>query len=100
MKFLLVVLISLSCFVCLSLSARPRLKKYTMNDLENLARAESWGELFSRLSDIPPAQRTKKWNVLVEKAAVGMLAEESDPAQRRAIAGDCQKKYPLLKNSK
>lgn len=99
MKLLSVALLSLLCLACLTLSARPKMKQYTMAHLEELAQAESWGELFSHLSDIPPGKRTKKWNALVEKAAVGMLGEESDPSQRGSMAKDFVKKYPVLKDS-
>lgn len=46
---------------------------YTMDELETLALKKSWAEIILRMPSVLPADRTSKWEDLVERAAIGHL---------------------------
>jgi hypothetical protein len=73
-------------------------KPTTLTELEEMALQKSWGELQLRLDEIPPADRGTRWESLVEKAAVGRLAEADALAEGAAdtLALDLESKFPLL----
>jgi uncharacterized caspase-like protein len=43
-------------------------------ELDALAAAQSWGEMYDRLTNVSPTARDEHWNSLVEQAAIGELA--------------------------
>ncbi len=46
----------------------------TLDDLDLLARQKAWSQLIIRMKEVPPADRTARWEALVEKAALGHIA--------------------------
>ncbi len=83
--------------------ARAEEKKYTMADLEALAKSESWAELLPHLEDIPPAQRNPKWQAVVERCAIGSIKgfkKDRNPLGALVHADGLTKRYTFLKKSK
>jgi hypothetical protein len=48
-------------------------------ELDALAAAQSWGEMYDRLTNVSPTARDGHWNGLVEQAALGELAQLTGP---------------------
>jgi hypothetical protein len=75
--------------------------KYTVADLESLDKQESWHELLAHAADVPPAQRTDRWNVMVERAALGVLTSHAGEADAAWTFGDAAvEQYPSLNKSR
>lgn len=89
-----------------SLAAAPSAaeeKKYTMKDLEALAKSESWSELGGHLEDIAPAQRSAKWKKIVEETALNQLQaekEDNNPFAGLIVADGYTKRFVFLKKSR
>jgi hypothetical protein len=91
------------CVLAICLRAGAEEKKYTMADLEALAKNESWGELLPHLEDIAPAQRNQKWQAVVERCAAGSIKsfkKDRNPFAALAYADGLTKRYGFLKKSK
>jgi hypothetical protein len=75
--------------------------KYSLADLESLDKQASWHELFAHAADVPPAQRSDRWEAMVERAALGVLTSHSGEADVAWTFGDAAvQQYPSLKKSK
>lgn len=84
-------------------AVRAEEKRYSMKDLEALARSESWGELLQHLEDVPPAKRDAAWQRIAEKGAlgrIGALSTDKDPLWALVTADGLTKRYPFLKKSR
>jgi hypothetical protein len=91
------------CALALCTAAHAEEKKYTLADLEALAKSESWSELMHHLEDIPPAQRNQKWQAVVERCATGSIKsfkKDRDPLAALIYADGLTKRYKFLKKSK
>lgn len=78
-------------------------KKYTMQDLNALAKSESWRELVAHFEDIPPAQRNKVWEAIVVKGMKGLLRslnEEKNAFGMLMVADGSTRRYPFLRKEK
>lgn len=88
------------------LAAGPALaeeKKYTIQDLEALAKSESWSELVQHLEDIAPAARDSKWQKIAERGILGQLdamKADKNPFGALIWADSFTKRYPWLKKNK
>ena len=78
-------------------------KRYTMQDLEALAKSESWSELVQHLEDIAPAARDKKWQQIAERGILGQLdsmKSDKNPFGALIYADGFTKRYPWLKKNR
>jgi hypothetical protein len=72
-------------------------------ELDALAAARNWPELYSRLTEVSPTARDAHWEGLVEQAAVGELTPLTAPggtsAERLTAIDRYSTKFPSLANS-
>jgi hypothetical protein len=92
-------------WVVVTLLAQPVIAgetKYTMEDLQALAKKGSWTELMGHMADIAPAKRDAAWQLLLEQSAVGDLQAISAENQGEAVpskSNELLKSFPELKTS-
>ena len=79
--------------------AATTLRAYTMEDLLALEKAKNWRELLSHAADIAPAKRDAQWERIVDAAALGMLASETDARSAVWQAEDLRQHFPSLASS-
>jgi hypothetical protein len=60
-------------------------KYFTMDELDLMASRKSWNELILALPRVIPAEKGKKWLVLVEKGALGYLTSLSDQKDTQVV---------------
>ena len=76
---------------------------YSIADLEALAKQEAWQELIDHAEDIAPSQRNEHWQMLVEKAGIGVLTGlDVDKVSFTGLgaADVLLRRFPQLKRSK
>jgi hypothetical protein len=94
------LVVAVACFLLASTSARAA-GTYSMADLEALDSQQSWHELLLHASDVPPSRRSDRWNQMVERAALGVLASHAGEADKAWSFSDAVlRQYPQLKKSK
>jgi hypothetical protein len=71
-----------------------------MDDLAALERAKSWRELLEHAEDVPPAARDAAWKRMLEAAAIGLLAGETDPRVAVFRVEELRKRFPTLQASR
>ena len=76
--------------------------RYTLADLRALAQQSAWRELVDHIEDVPPSARDAEWSAIVERAALGVLADRSQRGAADAIiaAHALLARYPALTASK
>jgi len=97
------VVLAALCGLLLPGSTRAEDKKYTLQDLEALAKNESWSELTQHLEDVPPVKRNKKWEKVAEQGSIGSIKDFKDdrnPLGGLILADGLTKRYRFLKKSK
>jgi hypothetical protein len=52
-------------------------QSYSLADLKALAAKSQWQELIGHIEDIPPKQRNAEWDALLERAAIGLISNNS-----------------------
>lgn len=74
----------------------------TLVDLEAMAVRKEWTELLTLLPSIDPADRTSKWDGIVEQAAVGHLKAIAvdNPSEAVVVGEELVKAFPALGRSR
>ncbi len=85
-------------------ASRPsdKARAYGIADLQALEKKGAWEELLEHAEDIAPTQRTASWEKIVERAAIGYLAQlTTDTAAFEGVFTSQQllKRYPHLLRS-
>lgn len=73
----------------------------TIDELDTLARQKAWSEMVFQMKDVPPAERTAKWEALVVQASIGhldTLANEAG-ADLDSTASALLDEFPSLRRS-
>jgi len=75
--------------------------RYTVTELEILARQQRWSEIIIHMAEVPVADRNKKFEKIVEEASIHYLEEAArEPGGMDGIANSLLQKYPFLRGSK
>ncbi len=93
------ILLALLTFPIIGFSAEP----YKMNDLQQLAKSESWLELTEHLSDISPSKRETQWQDLANLALLKRFQELDSAGNFKfslQFLEEIFPKYPLLIKNK
>lgn len=99
----------IAIFICVALLA-PALAApaLTMQDIQALAKQQSWSELLDQAQRVDPAARTAAWNQLIRTAAAHVITaieKDSDSDWRAAerlvaVVPEIERKYAFLTSDK
>lgn len=75
--------------------------RYTVDELELMAKNKLWNQLVLFLHDVAPAERKLQWQSLVERSAIGYLTQLKDSGVSGVenIGQDLLREYPTLSGS-
>lgn len=74
----------------------------TLEQLETLGRQGAWSEVVFHLKEVPAADRSGRWETLVEQASLGHLETMSAgaPSEADSVAQSLVDEFPSLRRSK
>ena len=76
-------------------------QRYTIEDLEKMAKNKEWAQVILFIKDIPKVDQNAQWKSLLEKAAVGYLTDLKRGGLSEAVkvVEDLAVEFPALKKS-
>lgn len=98
-------MVKFSLFFLLGLQAlratEIEVKRYTMSELEVMAKKKEWANIVLFIKDIPKADQDLQWNSLLERASVGYVTDlkKGEFSEVERVIHDLLVEFPTLRKS-